>query len=389
MAGKRGNGEGTIWQRDNGFWAGQISYPDPGTGKNKRMSFSGKTRKEVQQKMERARQQLANGLLAEPNKITLGSWMDTWLDQYARAKQRQSTWELHQQTITKHIKPALGGVELRKLQPNMIQKLYNDKLQGGRLDGKSGGLSTRTVRLIHCLLNQALEQAVKEGLIPRNPAVATTPPTVKYREMSPLTPEEVSKFLPVIQNDRLYAFFLLAIFGGLRRGELLALTWDDMDLEAGTVRVTKSMSRTKGGGIQINEPKTSKSKRSIVLPEEVTKELRRHKTRQNEEKLKWGPAYQDQGYVFSLEDGRPLDPRNIGHYFSRLLENNGFRHVRFHDCRHSAAVLMLTAGVNIKVVQEYLGHANAALTLNTYSHVTTQMQQEAANKLNSLIKQVK
>jgi len=277
MAKRRGNGEGTIYKRQDGTWAGQVSVGyNPATGKPKRKSFYGKTRKEVADKMAQVLQEVRNGTFVEPAQTTFGEWLDKWLTGYKKGQLKPSTYESYETLINVHIKPGLGKIPMAKLQANMLQSFYNEKLEKGRADGK-GGLSTRMVRYLHAIIRQALQQAVKEGLLPRNVADATSPPTVKNKQMRPLTEEELLQFFETSKEDRLFAAYVLAATTGLRRGELLGLCWDCIDIENGVITVQRQLLVLKDG-LTLEETTKSKSgKRSIVLTDDAIRELKAHR----------------------------------------------------------------------------------------------------------------
>lgn len=389
MPKRRGNGEGSIYRRPDGTWVGQVSIGyDPATGKLKRKSFYGKTRKEVADKIAQALQELKSGTFVEPTQTTFGDWLDKWLTSYKKSQLKPSTYESYEMLINVHIKPALGKVPLAKLQAHMLQSFYNEKLEKGRADGK-GGLSTRMVRYLHAIIRQALQQAVKEGLLARNVADATSPPTVKNKQMRPLTEEELLTFFEAAQEDRLFPAYVLAATTGLRRGELLGLCWDCVDLEQGIITVKRQLLVLKDG-LALEETTKSKSgRRSVVLTDDAIRELKAWRKRQAQEKLLLGEAYQDNGLVFCKEDGTPLDPREFTKRFQRLLEKAGLPKVRLHDLRHTHASLLLARGVHPKVVQERLGHSSITITLDLYSHLAPGLQEAAAATLNGLLKKEK
>lgn len=385
MGKRRGNGEGTIYRRPDGTWAGQASIGyDPKTGKLKRKTVYGKTRKEVADKLAKILQELNQGVFVEPSEMTFGEWLDKWLVNYKKGQLKPSTYESYEMLINVHIKPALGNIPLAKLQPYMIQSFYNEKLESGRTDGK-GGLSTRMVRYFHAVIRQALQQAVKEGLIARNVADSTNPPTIQNKQMRPLTEEELQRFFDVAREDRLFAAYVLAVTTGLRRGELLGLCWDCVDLEKGIITVKRQLLALKDG-LSLEETTKSKSgRRSIYLTDDAVKELKAHRKRQLQEKLIMGKAYNDNNLVFCKEDGSPLDPRSFTRHFQRLLEKSGLPKVRLHDLRHTHATLLLARGVHPKIVQERLGHSSITMTLDLYSHLIPSLQEAAAKSLNGLL----
>lgn len=389
MPKRRGRGEGTIYKRPDGTWVGQITIGyDPVTGKVKRKSFYGKTRKEVADKMAQALQAVKDGTYIEPTQTTLGEWLDKWMTSYKKGQIKPSTYENYEIVINTHIKPALGNIPMAKLQAHMLQNFYNEKLESGRADGK-GGLSTRMVRYIHTIIREALQQAVKEGLLIRNVADATTPPTVKNKQMRPLTEEELLAFFDAAKDDRLFAAYVLAATTGLRRGELLGLCWDCVDLEKGIITVKRELMNLKDGLVLEETTKSKSGRRSVVLTDDAIRELKAHKRRQAQEKLLMGEAYQEHGLVFCKEDGTPLDPSWFTKHFQALLKKAGLPRIRFHDLRHTHATLLLARGVHPKIVQERLGHSSITMTLDLYSHLVPGLQEAAAATLNGLLSKEK
>lgn len=288
-----------------------------------------------------------------------------------------------------HIKPEIGNIQLKKLQPHHLQKLYNDKRTHGRVDGQ-GGLSARSVRIMHTVLHSALGQALKEGLVARNVSEATILPRYERKEPRVLTLEEEKRFFKALAEDRLGPAFLLDLGSGLRCGELLALRWEDVNLEEGIIRVSRSLSRVKTDGgptktiLIFQEPKSKKSKRTIPLPKWAVAALKTQKARQNQEKLLAGPSYQDNGLVFATEFGKPIEPRNFTRKFHQLIKKAGITRTNLHALRHTYATRLLEANEHPKVVQELLGHSQIGVTLDTYSHVMPEIKQAAAAKLNDL-----
>jgi len=385
MAKRRGNGEGSISKRSDGSWVGQVSTGyDPVTGKPKRKSFYGKTRKEVADKMAQPMQEVRNGMYIEPSTITLGEWMDKWLVAYKKGQLRPGTYENYEVLINTHINPSLGKIPLSKLQPHTLQNFYNEKLESGRMNGK-GGLSTRTVRYFHAIIREALEQAVKEGILPRNVADATNPPVIKNKQMQLLTESELLTFLESVKEDRLYAAYVMVATTGLRRGELLGLCWDCVSLEKEVITVKRELLALNKGLLMQENTKTKSGRRSITLTDDSVRELKTYKKKQLQERLFMGEAYQDNGLVFCKEDGTALNPKDFTKHFQRLLINAGVPKVRLHDMRHLHATLLLQRGIPAKLVQERLGHSSITMTLDLYSHVTPEMQKLAAESLNGLL----
>jgi integrase len=354
----------------------------------KRASFSGKTRKEVQEKMAKTQVDLQAGNFTAPTKTTVGEWIDIWLHEYKRPDLRPTTWDSYAYLVRVHLKPAIGHIPLKALRPEMVQRLYNEK--------RAEGLSSRTVRYIHAVLHGALKQAVRNNLLARNVTEATTRPKEEKKEIRPLSQEEARQFLSVVEGDRLSAAFLLALGTGLRLGELLALRWDDLDLKAGTLTVRRGLCRVydqedgeRKTRLVFQEPKSARSRRTIPMPSNILAALKKHKIRQNEERLLVGAAYGDQGLVFCTPIGTPIDPRNMARHFDGCLRKAGLPHVRFHDLRHTFATLMLELGQSPKTVQEILGHSTISITLDTYTHVGMDLKTQAMEKMNAALQGLK
>lgn len=276
-----------------------------------------------------------------------------------------------------HLKPALGEIKLPALRGDQVQRLLAEKTDSG--------LSSRSVQYIHSVLHRALKHAVRWGLVVRNVAELADSPRVQRRPMKTLTPEQARTFLAGTRDDRLHALYVVALFTGMRQGEILGLHWADVDLERCTIHVVSALQPIKGQGIVQSELKTDASRRQIVVSVPVVAALRRHRTRQLEERLFFGPDWTDTGLVFTTGHGKPLHNSVVTHDFQDALERLGLPRLRFHDLRHTAATLLLAQGTHPKIVQEMLGHAQIALTLDTYSHVLPSMQAEAAEKMRSLL----
>lgn len=389
MAKRRGNGEGSITKRkSDGRWQGYVTVGyDVETGKPKKKYFYGKTRKEVQEQVNEALGKVRTGTYREPSKLTMAEWLTTWLNDYMKPSLRPTTWENYEIQVMRHILPALGHLRLSQLQTSNLQKLYNDKLSnGGRLDGKEGGLSPRSVRYIHTLIHAALEQAKKEGMITINVADAVKLPHDQKKEIQCLDTEGVKKFLTAARDTKHFPAYFLALNTGLRRGELLGLRWKDVDLKAGSITVNQGLVRTKQG-LVFQEPKTKLSNRTIGISPQVVSVLKDHKKRQNEERLSAGEAYnKEHDLVFCNELGEPICPRGFTRHFERLLKRAGLEgKVTFHGLRHTFATLSLQEGAAARTVQEALGHHKAAFTLDVYSSVTDKMKKEATDKIGNLL----
>ncbi len=364
---KRGNGEGSITRRKDGLYMARYTVQTV-TGP-KRKALYGKTRGEVSEKLTKAMADRDGGFVFEGEERTLAAFLDGWLEGSVRGSVKSSTYESYERVIRNHLKPGLGRRKLKALAPDQVQHFYRVKLDAG--------LASGTVRLMHAVLNRALDQAVRWGVIGRNVCKATTPPQPNPEEIKPLDTESAKRLLEAACGNRLEALYVVAVTAGLRIGELLGLKWEDLDGNAGVllVRRTKSQAKT---GPTFTTPKNGKG-RSIKLTRQAVEALKAHKAAQNAERLRTGDLWQDNGLVFCTQGGRPLDFHNLRvASFKPLLVRAGLPHMRFHDLRHTCATLLLSRGHHPKLVQELLGHASVALTLDRYSHVLPGMGDQTA-----------
>jgi len=395
---KRGNNEGTISKRQDGKWCAVITLGIDEDGKQKRKFYYGKTRQEVAEKLNQAINDVKKGTFVPINKVATAEWLKEWLNVYKKSSIGPSTFMDYEYLIRIHINPIIGKVLLKDLRPEHLQKLYNEKSTSGKVDG-SGGLSSSSVRHIHIVLHQALRQAVRNNLIPRNVSECLELPQLKKATVKAFTVENQMKFLAVLAGERLRAAFITALGTGVREGELLALRWEDVDLKAGTIRIEQTVRRCrinfeKNSPAKIKlifgSPKTDAGRRSIPLPEGVLIELIAHRKRQLIEKLAAGEIWEMSGLVFTTELGKVIEPRNFLRKYYKLLKNADLYHLKFHAAsRHTFATRLLEANEHPKVVQELLGHASIVLTLDTYSHVLPEIKQAAAAKLNFLFQEKK
>lgn len=379
-------GAGTIRQRKDGRWEARYTVGrDPGTGKQVQRSVYGATQQEVRKKLAQLTTALDNGTYKEPCKMTVGQWLDIWTADYMGGV-KPSTSFLYGEQIRLYIKPALGAVKLETLNTHTIQGFYNGlrtEREGGR------ALSPKSVKNIHGILHKALQQAVAVGYIRFNPADACTLPRVEKKEISPLDEEQIATFLKAIEGHRHELLYKVALFTGMREGEVLGLMWDCVDFEKGTITIKRQLRREqkKGGAYYITTPKNGKP-RTITPAPWVMKLLRSQKARQAEQQLKMGPLWENSGMVFTNEAGGYLSYRTVYDCFKRIVAQMGTPSTRFHDLRHTFAVASLRAGDDIKTVQGNLGHHTAAFTLDVYGHVTEQMKKDSAQRMEGFIKGV-
>lgn len=364
----------------NGKWSWRISLVDPETGERTQPRISATTKREVRELTAKMQTEHNAGSITKAATITLAAYCERWLAAI-EGSVRPSTHDRYTRVVHGHLLPSLGRVQLGKLSPLMVQDWYADLLRPSQ---SRPGLSPTTVNLYHGILHGALDQAVKWRLLVRNVCDAVEPPRPEQNEMSVWDAAQVRTFFATIAGTKHEALYVLAAHTGMRRGELAALRWADVNLEAGTVAVQRTMSRG-AAGLVIGEPKTRKGKRQIAIGTSVIASLRRHKAEQNERRLMLGPEWIAADLVFDRGNGELLHPNIITRTFTTLSERAGLPHIRLHDLRHTAATLMLANGEHVKVVQERLGHSDIGITMNLYSHVTQDMQRDAADRMERLL----
>ncbi|HEY6581550.1 MAG TPA: site-specific integrase [Rubrobacter sp.] len=324
------------------------------------------------------------GLLYDAGKLTIGEYMDRWLADSVKGTVKETTYANYTYITHKHIHPALGYVKLKTLTPSHVRAFYGDKSRSN--------LSAATVKKMHVVLRKALSKAVSDGLIPRNAADGVKPPRVSApgEEIKPLGSEECARFLEASRGERLEALYVLAVHCGLREGELLALRWEDIYLEAvkPAVLVRRTLTRGEDGrGWVVGSSTKSGKGRRVRLTRQAASTLKDHRKRQLEERLSLAGLWQDQGLVFPNETGSLFNPSNLrNRSFKRIKTRAGvWEDLRLHDLRHTCATLLLSEGVNVKIVSELLGHASITITLNTYSHVLPDMQDSAADAMEAAL----
>lgn len=383
---KNAKGGGTIRQRPDGRWEARFTVGrDPGTGKQVQRSVYGATQKEVRQKLAQITAAIDNGTYTAPSKMTVGQWLDIWTAEYLNHV-RPRTVEAYQCQIKNHIRPALGAIRLEELNAHTVQSFYNGL---GKPLGDKPGLSAKSIKNIHGILHKAIQQAVTVGYLKFNPADACTLPRVERKELKPLDEDATARFIEAVKGHRYETVFLVTLFTGMREGEVLGLTWDCVDFDRGTVTINKQLQKTTGGGsVYILSPTKNGRGRVIAPAPFVMGLLREQQRRQAEWRLKAGPAWEDSGLVFTNEAGGHLSHHTVYHNFKLVVASIGMPEVRFHDLRHSFAVASIRSGDDIKTVQGNLGHATAAFTLDVYGHVTEQMKQASAQRMEGYIKRV-
>jgi len=366
-------GDGITKRKDGRYMARYTVHTPDGP---KRKVIYGRKYKEVEKKLVEARGDAARGITYDAGSITVGDYLAGWLADSVRNTVRQRTYERQESIVRVHLIPSIGREKLKTLTPAHVRSLYRLKLDTG--------LAPRTVLHIHRTLSKALKQAMMDGLIPCNAAALVKPPRPSREEIQPLNLEQVRALFEAAREDRLKALYIVAVTTGLRRGELQGLKWEDLDLEAGTLQVRRTLSEPKGGYI-FEAPKSGKG-RNIRLTQRATVALREHRKRQLEERMERGTLWQEHGLVFPSFVGTPISGGNLNRAFKGMLQRAGLpKSTRFHDLRHTCATLLLKQGVNPKFVQELLGHADISLTLNVYSHVLPDMGDAAAGAMDAAL----
>jgi integrase len=373
---------GHIRNRGKKSWAIVIDLGRDNSGKRRQKWHSVQgTKKDAERELAKLLHQRNSGTYVAPGKLSVRELLEQWLN-IIRPNVAPKTFERYQEIVRLHLVPALGHHGLHRVEPSHIASYYAQAQQTGRRKG--GGLSAQTVLHHHRVLHKALNTAVKHGLLGRNPSDAVEPPRPARKQAKALDETQAAALLEALKGTRYYAPSALALATGMRRGELLALTWPNVDLEKAEVMVCQSLEQT-NAGVAVKSPKSGRGRR-VALPDFAVESLRGHKTWQLEERLALGRAYTDHKLVFAREDGSPWPPDSFTSGFEAAVRRAGISHVNFHALRHSHATLLLKDGVNPKVVSERLGHAKVGTTLDIYAHVLPGMQEDAARRVDQLLR---
>ena len=378
MAKKRANGDGSIRKRKDGRWEGRyVVGHDPVTGKMISRNVLGKTQAEVKEKLRTAIENSKRLDYTQTGKYTVGQWMDEWFEAYAKVKVRPSSHQTYKGYIENHIKPNIGDIPIEKLTSLQLQKFYRLLLTEGRVpriesEKQPKGLSAKTVRNINQVISSAMDMAVRHKLILSNPTEGCELPKVEHREMKTLPAERLGAFLREAKESGVYELYYMDLATGLRRGELLGLKWEDVDLQNGIIHVRRQVARV-DGEVKELPLKTKNSYRNISISQDAVAML---------EEME---AHRSSDYVFPSSTGGPISPDSVNNMLHRVLKRAGLPSIRFHDLRHTFATLALQNGVDIKTVSGMLGHFSAGFTLDTYAHVTTSAQKEAARTMGNVL----
>lgn len=387
------NGSGTIRKRADGRWEGIYSAGyDQQTGKLIRKSIYGKNQKEVRQKLSKVTTEIDEGLYLEPAKMTLSDWMDLWYKEYTFDK-KYSTLKGYKAQINKHIRPGIGKYNLSQLNPMILQRFFNHLSEPNE---KGKVLSPKSIKNVYIILSGILEQAVENEMISKNPCKKVKLPKVYNKQITPLTDKQVKDFLEIISTDEIYGTILrVIVFTGLRLGEAMGLTWDCVDFEKGSLNINKQLQRRpqKDGGSTLTSVKSGKPR--ILKPAPFVMQLLKiryteqimQKQRSEDLWLAWSNEEEHKkALVFTNLQGGYLIPKRVYLHFKSAAVAIGAPDARVHDLRHTYAVLSLQNGDDIKTVQENLGHASAAFTLDVYGHVSDRMKKESANRMEEYIR---
>lgn len=378
MAKKNANGEGNIRQRPDGMWEARVSLPD-----GKRKSVYGKTRKEVHEKLTEVTGLRNRGVPVQTDeRLTVGAFLIDWQTR-VRPTIRASTWRRYCQLLQR-VRDTLGNVTLTRLAPEQVEALYAGLLSGEVKNSRqTKPLAPATVRQLHVILHHALDDALRKGKVSRNICeFVANVPRVPRHENQTYSFAQVRTLLQAAQGDRLEALYVLAVTTGMRQGELLALKWQNVDLDGATLHVRATVAQTAAGKYTFSEPKTARGRRRIPLQPIAVEALRRHRARQNEERIALGAAWRDQGLIFTDALGELLKgPQVLRAQFYPLLARAGLPRIRFHDLRHTTATLLLQLEKHPKMVSELLGHSTISITLDTYSHALPDMVRGAVDDL--------
>lgn len=377
MGQRRKNGNGTLYQRSDGQWEGRyiIGYSEDGSVKKKYVTA--KTKKECAAKLSKIKEEM--GLRSDKldPEMAFSSWIEIWYELYCKPKLRVTTQKNYENFIYNHIIPNIGNISLNQITQAKVQQFYSKMKKNGRIthrDVYGNGLSDRSVRTIHAICRSSLERACVENLISVNPTIGCKLPPKKSGEMKVLSASEVRRFLIQAQVEGMLPLYLLELSSGLRRGEIIALQWKDLNFETGELRIDKQVYRV-DGELMVMKPKTKASIRTIILPEIVLRVLRDY---QLTVASKWM-------FPSLYDDNKPRDPHSLGTKLHGILERAGCKQVRYHDLRHTFATLALEQGMDVKSLSAVLGHVSSDITLDIYAHITTDMQIEAARSIDRSI----
>lgn len=378
---RRGHNEGSIYQVKGGGYRGAVTIGYNANGRPKRKYVTGKTRAEVNRKILTLLNEHQRGMPISTQSTTVAAFLDQWLEQSVKPQKRLSTYETYETVVRVHLKPAIGRHKLDKLTAQQIEAMFAAQ--------QSAGVSGRTRAKIRAVLRAALNQAMRWDLVPRNVASLTDPPKLEPFSGKPLSPSEVTKFLDATSGERFEALFVVAVWLGMRQGELLGLRWQDVDFDAGVIHVVKQLqwAGSKPTYPVLVDPKTESSRRRLPMPSPVAIALKRHRRRQLEDQVLAGERWKGAawGLVFTTTVGTPLDPSSVVKHFRSVLDKAGIERRRFHDLRHSCATFLTSKNVHPRVIMQIMGHSDIGPSMHLYSHVELNTMKDALDSLSDLL----
>ena len=379
MVKRRPSGDGMVRKREDGRWEGRIVIGHKSNGDSIFRYIYADTQKELTAKLRQNIDAYQGVDLTEESRMTLSEWLDRWLEQMSLTL-RPDTLKRYRGDMDRHVKPYLGHKKLTQITAEDLRELYHTLQERGRISPRPGqgpGLSPATVRGIHAALHQALQAAADQGLMPNNPAKQVDPPKITHKPMKILNEEQMDTFLAAVDGNEIWRdFFYTELTTGLRRGEICGLMWQDFDEKAGTLKVLRSVNVPKAGELEIGETKTSQGRRTIRLPPSTVQRLKERKQH----------AVSQWIFPEPLAPEKPVRPSAAYYWMKRILREAGLPAIRFHDLRHTFATHALTSGVDAKTLSGILGHTNASFTLDTYTHVTPDMQKAASDVVGGFLK---
>lgn len=372
MSTKNANGEGSVYKRADGRWAASITVEDPTTGTTKRRTLYAKTRREAREKLRAAHERAAQEQPITDTRAALATWIERWIETTLEASPRKQTTRELYATVARHYiaTDPIARRTLDRLRPSDVEAFLL-RLRNAEKDDGAPAYSASTIRTTYTVLRSILDGAVRDGLLARNPVESVKRPSAERTEARYLTADEARALMEAARSSRHYAAVVLIAHTGLRRGEALALRWEDVDLEGPTpsVRVRGTLARTRGA-LVVTAPKTTQSRRTVPLTAEAVAVLRQQSAAQKRDRLRAANLWADTDFVFTTATGEPIDPRNLFRVVQVAAKAAGLEHVGVHSLRHTAATLMLESGVNIKAVSSLMGHSSIAITGDVYAHVT-------------------
>ena len=382
MAKRRPAGDGLVRKRSDGRWEGRIVVGHKADGSPIFRSVFAKTQGELLKKLHSRMEEYRDVELTEESGMTLGQWLDKWLEDFMTLTVRESTLNSYKNITEHHIKPLLGDEKIGSITTGDIQKMYNWLRENGRVSEhyeKGNALSDTFIRRVHMMLHEAMDAAVRERLIPKNPTEGTIIPKVNYAPKQILTEEQLEKFMEALKQDPLwFDFFYTELTTGMRRGEICGLKWQDFDDKTGRLHIHRSVGTRKGGGVRVGETKTESGARTILLPPSTAEILKQRKKKSYSEWIFHNPTVPE----------LPMNPSSAYRHLKTLLKNAELPLIRFHDLRHTFATHALNSGVDAKTLSGILGHTNASFTLDTYTHMTTDMHRKAAGVVGGFLDEI-